>query len=93
MEKLLKEFNVPAKHGSEEELSLWRKLVMPVKNPRRRFRYVANLDKRSAVLEQKAKIGEKLQACLVLYMEELESTDAGDDFMNGYRGRRNAPRR
>ena len=57
MEKLLKEFNVPAKHGSEEELSLCRKLVMPVKNPKRRFRYVANLDKRSAVQEQKAKIG------------------------------------
>lgn len=56
MEKLLKEFTIKGKHGSEQELSLWRNYVMPVKNRSRRFRYVADLDKRVEFQEQKAKI-------------------------------------
>ncbi|KAL3533734.1 hypothetical protein ACH5RR_007255 [Cinchona calisaya] len=76
MDKLLrKEFNIPAKHCSEEDLSLWRNFVMPVKNPNRRFRYVANLDKRLEVKEQKAKIREKLQANSMLNRKVLKSID------------------
>lgn len=52
---------------------------MPVKNRSRRFRYVANLDKRLAVQEHRAKIRENLRASFMLYMEELNSTHAGDD--------------
>lgn len=52
----MEEFNIAPKHNSEEELRRWRKSVMPVKNHHRRFRYVANLDKRSEAEEIRAKI-------------------------------------
>lgn len=56
MEKQKKEFDIAPKHNSKEELRRWRKSVMPVKNHHRRFRYVANLDKRLEAEEMKAKI-------------------------------------
>lgn len=37
---------VKAKNSSEEALRRWRKLCGVVKNPKRRFRFTANLDKR-----------------------------------------------
>jgi len=40
---------VKAKNSSEEALRRWRKLCWFVKNPKRRFRYTANLNKRSEV--------------------------------------------
>jgi hypothetical protein len=55
MESYLKEnFGaVQAKHSSEEALGRWRKLVGVVKNPKRRFRFTANLDKRSEATAMK----------------------------------------
>lgn len=38
---------VKAKNSSEEALRRWRKLCSVVKNPKRRFRFTANLHKRS----------------------------------------------
>lgn len=38
---------VKPKHSSEEALQRWRKLCGVVKNPKRRFRFTANLSKRS----------------------------------------------
>lgn len=47
MESYLNEnFDVKAKHSSEEVLERWRKLCGVVKNPKRRFRFTANLSKR-----------------------------------------------
>lgn len=48
MESLLDEnFGaVKAKHSSEEALQRWRGVVGLVKNPKRRFRFTANLSKR-----------------------------------------------
>nr|XP_023874757.1 calcium-transporting ATPase 2, plasma membrane-type-like [Quercus suber] len=42
----LNNFEVKAKHSSEEVHQKWRKLCGVVKNPKRRFRFTANLSKR-----------------------------------------------
>ncbi|PQP95904.1 calcium-transporting ATPase 2 plasma membrane-type isoform X2 [Prunus yedoensis var. nudiflora] len=48
MESYLQEFReVKAKHSSEETLQKWRNLCSVVKNPKRRFRFTANISKRS----------------------------------------------
>ncbi|RLM58196.1 putative calcium-transporting ATPase 4, plasma membrane-type [Panicum miliaceum] len=48
LEKNLQEsFDLPPKHPSEEALRRWRSAVSLVRNPRRRFRMVADLDSRS----------------------------------------------
>lgn len=48
MESLLKEdfVAVKAKHSSDEALQKWRQVCGLVKNPKRRFRFTANLSKR-----------------------------------------------
>ena len=47
MESYLNEnFGVKPKHSSEEVLQKWRNLCGVVKNPKRRFRFTANLSKR-----------------------------------------------
>ena len=43
---ILNDFEVKSKHSSEEALQKWRKLCGFVKNPKRRFRFTANLSKR-----------------------------------------------
>ncbi|KAK7853505.1 calcium-transporting atpase 2 [Quercus suber] len=43
---MLNDFEVKPKHSSEEALQKWRKLCGFVKNPKRRFRFTANLPKR-----------------------------------------------
>ncbi|KAK7809483.1 putative calcium-transporting atpase 7 [Quercus suber] len=43
---ILNDFEVEPKHSSEEVLQRWRKLCEFVKNPKRRFRFTANLSKR-----------------------------------------------
>ena len=57
MESYLKENfgGVQAKHSSDEALGRWREVVGVVKNPKRRFRFTANLDKRSEVTAMKRK--------------------------------------
>ncbi|XP_037491919.1 calcium-transporting ATPase 4, plasma membrane-type isoform X2 [Jatropha curcas] len=53
MENYLKEnFNIPAKHASDEDLKRWRSKVGIVKNPRRRFRGLRNLQERSQAREK-----------------------------------------
>lgn len=47
MESLLSDkWDVKPKHSSEEVLQRWRELCGVVKNPKRRFRFTANLSKR-----------------------------------------------
>ncbi|RZS10661.1 hypothetical protein BHM03_00041913, partial [Ensete ventricosum] len=44
---------VKSKNSTEESLERWRKLVGVVKNPKRRFRFTANLSKRSEAAAMK----------------------------------------
>lgn len=44
---------VQAKNSSEEALRRWRRLCSVVKNPKRRFRFTANLDKRNEATAMK----------------------------------------
>ena len=63
MEKYLREhFDVESKRPSEEARRRWRSAVSVVKNPRRRFRMVADLAKRSEAERKRRKI----QVCSVL---------------------------
>nr|XP_043635537.1 putative calcium-transporting ATPase 11, plasma membrane-type [Erigeron canadensis] len=55
------EFHVPPKHPSDEALKNWRKALFVVKNHRRRFRHVANLDKRVIHNDRFCKIKENLR--------------------------------
>ena len=55
-QKLLKDFELDPKNRSEEALQRWRSAVSIVKNPRRRFRHVADLAKRSAAVIKRHKI-------------------------------------
>lgn len=57
MEKYLREnFDVDAKRPSEEALRRWRCAVSVVKNPRRRFRMVADLAKRAEAERKRKKL-------------------------------------
>ncbi|XAR69487.1 Calcium-transporting ATPase [Bertholletia excelsa] len=61
MEKLLKDFNIPAKNPSEEAQRKWRSAVTIVRNRQRRFRMVADLAKRSQAREKIL----KTQVCFI----------------------------
>ncbi|XP_022745023.1 putative calcium-transporting ATPase 11, plasma membrane-type [Durio zibethinus] len=78
MDKLLnlKEFEVEPKNSSEAALRRWRKLVTIVRNPRRRFRFIANLEKRSEAEKQKLKIKEKIRVALLVQKAALQFMDA-----------------
>ncbi|KAM0978410.1 hypothetical protein FF1_014391 [Malus domestica] len=56
MEKYLKDFELENKNPSEETIRRWRNAVALVKNPRRRFRFVADLAKRSEAEKKKLQI-------------------------------------
>lgn len=56
MERYLKEFEVENKNPSEQAIRRWRKAVALVKNPRRRFRFVADLAKRSEAAKKRLQI-------------------------------------
>lgn len=67
LDSYLKEhFDVPSKNPSEEAQRRWRSAVgRVVKNPRRRFRMVADHDRRSQDEAQRRSI-QVLQLCLLL---------------------------
>jgi Ca2+-transporting ATPase len=57
LEKSLQEdFDLPPKHPSEEALRRWRSAVSLVKNRRRRFRMVADLDTRTQNEERRRSV-------------------------------------
>ncbi|KAG6538256.1 hypothetical protein ZIOFF_003369 [Zingiber officinale] len=73
MESFLKSnFEVESKHPSEEAQRRWRRAVgLVVKNPRRRFRMIPDLDKRSEVEVKKKKIQENIRKFRVaLYVQK-----------------------
>ncbi|XWS59090.1 hypothetical protein CRYUN_Cryun08bG0092300 [Craigia yunnanensis] len=72
----LKEFEVEPKHSSEAALRRWRTLVTIVRNPTRRFRMIANLEKRSEAERQKLKIKEKIRVAVMVQKAALQFIDA-----------------
>lgn len=64
---LKKNFDVQAKRPSEEALRRWRSAVWLVKNPRRRFRMVADLAKRAEAERKRRKIQVDLSLSLYIY--------------------------
>ncbi|KAL2501773.1 putative calcium-transporting ATPase 11 [Forsythia ovata] len=78
MEKLIpKEFDLPHKGRSDEAIMRWRRAVGLVKNSRRRFRYAADLEKRSEAKEQMLKIRDRMRVCLLAYKAAFRFIDAG----------------
>ncbi|WOK96014.1 putative calcium-transporting ATPase 5, plasma membrane-type [Canna indica] len=79
MESFLKRnFEVAPKHPSEEAQRRWRGAVgAVVKNRRRRFRMVPDLDQRCVVEAKKQKIQEKIRVALYVQKAALQFIDAG----------------
>jgi hypothetical protein len=64
LEKSLQEdFDLPPKHPSEEALRRWRSAVSLVKNRRRRFRMVADLDTRTQNEERRRSVQVRTYTC------------------------------
>ncbi|KAK9058073.1 hypothetical protein SSX86_022913 [Deinandra increscens subsp. villosa] len=79
MESYLKEnFEVEPKNPTEEALKKWRSAVWLVKNPRRRFRMVADLAKRAAAEKKRRKIQEKIRIALYVQKAALQFIDAAN---------------
>ncbi|KAL2478339.1 Calcium-transporting ATPase 4 [Forsythia ovata] len=77
MEQYLRDnFDVDPKRPSEEALKRWRSAVWLVKNPRRRFRMVADLAKRAEVDRKREKIQEKIRIALYVQKAALHFIDA-----------------
>ncbi|XP_042428226.1 probable calcium-transporting ATPase 8, plasma membrane-type isoform X1 [Zingiber officinale] len=80
MESFLKNFEVESKHPSAEAQRRWRRAVgLVVRNPRRRFRMVPDLDTRSEVEAKKKNIQEnirKIRVALYVQTAALHFIDA-----------------
>ncbi|KAL8130951.1 hypothetical protein AgCh_007036 [Apium graveolens] len=63
---------VKAKNSSEEALQRWRKLCWLVKNPKRRFRFTANLSKRFEVRAIQRSNQEKLRVAVLVSQAALQ---------------------
>ncbi|KAJ6809250.1 calcium-transporting ATPase 1, plasma membrane-type-like [Iris pallida] len=63
---------VRSKNSSEEALRRWRKLCSVVKNPKRRFRFTANLTKRSEAEAMKRTNQEKLRIAVLVSKAALQ---------------------
>ncbi|XP_021833296.1 putative calcium-transporting ATPase 11, plasma membrane-type isoform X2 [Prunus avium] len=77
MERYLKDFEVESKNPSEETIRRWRKAVALVKNPRRRFRFVADLAKRNETEKKKRQMQEKIRVARYIQKPALQFIDAG----------------
>ncbi|KAH1194643.1 Calcium-transporting ATPase 4, plasma membrane-type [Glycine soja] len=75
---LLKNFELEHKNPSVEALRRWRSAVTFVKNHRRRFRMVADLDKRVEAEQIKQGIKEKFRIALYVQKAALQFIDAGN---------------
>ncbi|XP_040863246.1 calcium-transporting ATPase 4, plasma membrane-type isoform X3 [Glycine max] len=79
MEKYLREnFSVQPKNPSEDALLRWRSAVSVVKNPRRRFRMVANLAQRADAEQKRKKLQEKIRVALYVQKAALQFINAGN---------------
>ncbi|XP_004303081.1 PREDICTED: calcium-transporting ATPase 4, plasma membrane-type-like [Fragaria vesca subsp. vesca] len=76
---LRKNFDVEPKRPSNEALRRWRDAVSVVKNPRRRFRMVADLAKRAEDDKKRKKLQEKIRVALYVQKAALQFIDAGKE--------------
>ncbi|KAL7083673.1 hypothetical protein ACP275_14G177400 [Erythranthe tilingii] len=77
MEDYLKNnFELEAKRPSEEAQNRWRSAVWLVKNPRRRFRMVADLAKRAEIEKKRRRMQEKIRVALYVQKAALYFIDA-----------------
>eukprot|EP00258_Populus_trichocarpa_P037308 XP_024453327.1 putative calcium-transporting ATPase 11, plasma membrane-type isoform X2 [Populus trichocarpa] len=77
MEQYLKEnFVVDAKRPSEQALRRWRSAVSVVRNPRRRFRMVADLAKRAEAERKRKNLQEKIRIALYVNKAALHFIEA-----------------
>lgn len=74
---LRKNFELEPKGPSEEAQMRWRSAVSIVKNRRRRFRMVADLEKRAQAEEKRKKLQEKIRVALYVQKAALHFIDAG----------------
>ncbi|KAB2036825.1 hypothetical protein ES319_D03G029500v1 [Gossypium barbadense] len=65
-------FDLKPKHSSEEALEKWRKVVGFVKNPKRRFRFTANLSKRYEAAAMRRSNHEKLRIAVLVSKAALQ---------------------
>ncbi|GMH14841.1 hypothetical protein Nepgr_016682 [Nepenthes gracilis] len=73
MENYLQEhFEVKSKGSSEEVLRRWRKLCGVVKNPKRRFRFIANLSKRIEADAMRRTYQEKLRVAVLVSQAAIQ---------------------
>ncbi|KAK9912963.1 hypothetical protein M0R45_036794 [Rubus argutus] len=78
-EYLRKNFDVEPKRPSDDALRRWREAVSVVKNPRRRFRMVADLAKRAEDDKKRKKLQEKIRVALYVQKAALQFIDAGKE--------------
>lgn len=74
-------FDVKPKHSSEEVLQKWRNLCGVVKNPKRRFRFTANLSKRYEAAAMRRTNQEKLRVAVLVSkaaFQFLQGVQPGD---------------
>ncbi|KAL8232680.1 hypothetical protein R6Q57_002458 [Mikania cordata] len=79
---LPEEFHLPSKRPSEEALRNWRNAVSLVKNHRRRFRHVADLDKRSMYQDRLSHIKEHLRVGFLTWRAAIRFIDGVGPFGN-----------
>ncbi|RZB78385.1 Calcium-transporting ATPase 2, plasma membrane-type isoform C [Glycine soja] len=73
MESYLNEnFEVKSKNSSEEALQRWRRLCRVVKNPKRRFRFTANLSKRGEAAAMRRTNQEKIRVAVLVSKAALQ---------------------
>lgn len=75
---------VKPKHSSEEALKRWRNLCSVVKNPKRRFRFTANLEKRSEAEDMKKSNQKKLRVAFLVPQAAFRFIDAGLSVSSDY---------
>ncbi|XP_065625837.1 calcium-transporting ATPase 4, plasma membrane-type [Quercus suber] len=86
MEKYLREnFDVESKNSSDEALRRWRSAVSMVKNPRRRFRMVADLAKRAEAERKRKKLQEKIRVAVYVNKAALQFVGTIDDNKTHYK--------
>ncbi|XP_057487667.1 calcium-transporting ATPase 4, plasma membrane-type-like isoform X2 [Actinidia eriantha] len=71
-------FSVPAKNASEEVLERWRQSCGITRNPKRRFRFTANLSKREELAQMRRTNQEKLRVAVLVSKAALQ-------FIQGFR--------
>ncbi|XP_024630608.1 putative calcium-transporting ATPase 11, plasma membrane-type isoform X4 [Medicago truncatula] len=77
MSNYIENFHVEPKRPSEAAQRRWRSAVSVVKNPRRRFRWVANLAQRADAEQKRKKLQEKIRVALYVQKAALHFINAG----------------